>query len=159
MSRYPGLEIHAGKSESADGVLLGIISSNNLRRETLTPSQFKFITPQGIDSSRERNPFFVPIQVSYRLKLRLVLIKRPNKKDMALLKTGLALHAPFHSKVVFDTTIHLLGSYSQPMDTDTSPDDGGPVNFTKAQGHFHHSIRELAKLAAERFKQEILNVF
>ncbi|MCY4524835.1 MAG: hypothetical protein OXB84_08855 [Halobacteriovoraceae bacterium] len=160
LSHFPDLQVYQGEDKSADGVLLGIISSEDLRHKTFIPSQHQFTeSSEIVQSIGNRNPFFIPTRVDYQLSLRLVLIKRPSEMDMAFLKTKLSTRTPRHPAVVFDRTLNLSGGYVQTIDDNTGPDRGGPVNFTKNQGNFRKSVEDLAKSAAENFKQEILDVF
>ena len=160
LSHFPDLKVHQGEEKTADGVLLGIISSDNLTHNVFNPSQFQFIeSREMLQSIGRRNPFFIPTKVNYGLTLRLVLIKRPSKMDMAFFKTKLSTLTPKHPAVIFDRPLKFENSYTQTIDDNMALDRGGGVNFTKNKGNFNKSVQQLAKAAAENFKQEILDVF
>ena len=117
LSQFPDLKVYQGEEKTADGVLLGIVSSANLKHETFTPSQFQFTESREMRASiGNRNPFFIPTKVGYGFILRLVLIKRPSKTDMAFLKTKISTITPKHPAVIFDRQLYISGDYTQVVD-------------------------------------------
>ena len=159
LRKYSGLRVYAGDNDNADAVLLGIIDSSELISETSSTTATEFTSGGLQDSVGQRRPFYLPSQTSYKLKLRVVLIKRPTAQELELLTSELGRQVKKGVKVVFNETLELHGSFTRSLKPNLQPDDGGVVNFTHNKGIMDENLNELAKSAANNFKEVVLDAF
>lgn len=159
LSDYTGLKVLSGDNENADAILIGIIESKDHYNEVVTTSQTLF-TEGDIESSiGNRSPFYYPVQTTYNFSLRLILIKRPTKEELALFTSEMARGHLVHPKVVLEDTISLSGNFSRVAAPTDTPSAEGEVNFVKNKGIFEKSLQDTSYQAAQTFKQVVLNAF
>lgn len=156
LNQYDGLKVVAGESETTDSILLGIIDSNEKINETITAKSTEF--SEGKTSLGNRQPFYYPSELSYSLRLQLILIKRPSQAELELFKSDLGQYLKLHPKAIINEVIPLSGSY-QRVANDNTTGSGGDVNYVKNVGIFEKSVQDLSRSAAITFRDLILNAF
>lgn len=159
LSSYPDLKINAGENKNADAVLLGIVSSGARRNQTFKTTGKIFTEGLVKESLGDRKPFYLPIQTQYGVSIQLVLVKRPTKSLVNLIRGEMGKYLVKNSKIIFNETLTLNQSFSRRLFDNLSVDKGGVVNFTQNLGNFEKSMVELAKNAAKQFDQEVLDAF
>jgi len=159
LNDYDGLRVYNGDNEKADAVLIGIIESKDLIKETLKTTQYLFTDNTMKSSVGNRSPFYYPIETKYDLTFRVILIKRPSKEEMELLTTDLGKFMSVNPKVVLMDQFDLTSTFSRVVADSSTPDSAGKTNFTKNRGVLEKSLQETATRAAQNFKQVILNAF
>lgn len=160
LQKYSGLKVVSGESQKTDAVLVGVITSADSRYQVFEKRTTKFTESELAESLGERSQFYVPTNISYKLGLRLVLIKRPSAADLEFLAQG--LFSPLvsrHPQVVMSETLDLSSSFTRYLEGNLNVDEAGVVNYTKTQGVFETSLQNLAKTAATRFETVVINVF
>jgi len=155
---HRGLKIYPGEYGEADAILVGIITSDDHQSQLLRNTGKSFTSDALAETIKPRQEFYVPTTITYNLKLRVILIKRPAPAELELLvsEMGKELRGP---KVIFNQELLLTGSYSQKISENINSDSSGVVNFTKNKAIQEKSIQNLSDVAAEDFKQMVLNVF
>lgn len=156
---YPGLKVHAGENKSADALLLGVVSSGGRRKEVFKTTGRIFTEGLVQESLGERQPFYLPIQTEYGANLQLVLVRKPTKSLVNLIRGKMGKHLVKNSKIIFNETLSLNKSFTRRLYDNLSVDKGGVVNFSQNLGNFEKSMSELAKNAAIQFDQEVLDAF
>ena len=161
LTGYPSLKVYTGDDARADAILLGIITSEKNVNSVIQTTQTKVIFDGELkDSIGSRGKFSVPTQSSYSIKLQMILIRDPTIGDIALMTSELAANAEIrHPKVIFNAVLPLSTSFSRIVAANTESSGAGPVNFTKTNALFEKSEKELAKVAAQTFKEEVLDAF
>lgn len=160
LQKYNGLEVVSGESKTTDAVLVGVITSGESRYQVFEKRTTKFTSSELAESLGERNQFYVPTNINYRLALRLVLIKRPSAADLEFLSQG--LFSPLisrHPQVVMSETLNLSSGFTRYLEGNLNVDDAGVVNYTKTQGVFESNLQKLAKSAAASFETVVIHVF
>jgi hypothetical protein len=147
------LKVYAGNNTNADAVLIGIIGSAKHRRGAIKQSSTSLTT------AGSRPSFYVPTGNTYKIHLKLILIKAPSEVEMGLLQTELLPYMSQSPKVIFSQNINLTGSFTRFADTGSSADDGTVVNFTRSKKAFEQSLEKLAISAASSFEGLILYAF
>jgi hypothetical protein len=158
-SEYSGLKISNGDGKDSDAVLLGIISSPQYKRETLTIISEKFTSGVLQPSMGERNPLYLPFNKQVNLMVRLILIKKPSKELLEILASENGELIKSHPKIIFDRTMDVKLSFTGSLDINENVDDGGVLNFTKNHSFINATIKRMAKISANRFKEEMINAF
>jgi len=159
-NQFHDLEIHAGESETSDAVLVGIVESSQHSADAIRTTGTKLVSDGELKQSiGDRKQFYVPNENTYRLSLRIILIKRPTARERKLVISSLAPYLHQHPRVVLNEQLNLTGNFSRTVTTAETSDDGGTVNFTKNNKFFERSLEVLAKNAASEFKGVVLNVF
>jgi len=158
-SEYSGLKVSPGDGKDTDAVLLGIISSPVTRKETVTIISEKFTSGVLQPSMGERRPLYLPFNKQLHLKVRLILIKRPSKEMLEILTSENGELIKSHPKIIFDRMMDVTISYTGSLDINENVDDGGVLNFTKNHSFLSANVKKLAKIAASKFKEEIINAF
>lgn len=156
LSRYPRLKVSTGFSKDSDAVLIGIVESDQRRKQTFKTTSTSFITGESLG---QRNPMYVPISTSYKIRLRFILIKNPKKQELALLKSPVGNLIPKSDRVIFNEVLEFDQGYSRRIFDTLSPDNGGVVNFTNNLGNFERSLDDLGEQVALRLEREILHAF
>lgn len=160
LSDYSGLKVVSGENDSVYAVLIGIIESRDHYNEVVKNSQLLFTEGDIQNAIGNRTPFYYPIQTSYDFRLRIILIKRPSKEELAFLTDGKVLNGKLvHPKIVLEDSIALSNSFSRVAATTSGADASGEVNFVKNKGIFEKSLQETSLQAAKNFKQVVLNAF
>jgi hypothetical protein len=158
-SGYSGLKIFPGTSKDVDAVLVGIVSSPNQRKDTIVARNRKFTGGDLQSSIGTRNPFYLPFNSELVLYVRLVLIRRPEKDliDVLTGENGELLKS--HPKIIFDKKFVVRTMFNRSMDTNTSINDSGVLNFTRNFAYLKNNVRNLAKLSSLKFQEEMINAF
>lgn len=159
LNDYSGLKVRSGDDESVDAILIGIVESKDHYNEVVVTTQSLFTEKEIQSSIGNRSPFYYPIQTSYNLNLRLILIKRPTKEELAFFIKDISRGALVHPKVVLEDNITLTGSFSRVASATTGALAPGEVNFVKNKGIFEKSLQDTSYQAAQTFKQVVLNAF
>lgn len=161
LNDYSGLKVLSGDNEDADAVLIGIIESNDHLDEVMKTSQKLFTDNTGTikNSVGGRSPFYYPVETSYNLSFRMILIKRPSKEELEMLTSDIGKYMKVNPKVVMMDQFSLSSSYARVVGETVSADSPGSVNFVKNKGILEKSIQETSVRAAQNFKQVVLNAF
>lgn len=159
LNDYDGLRVVSGDSKSADAVLIGIIESKDLINDTLKTSQYLFTDNTVKSSVGERSPFYYPIESTYTLTFRVILIKRPTKQELEMITSDLGKFMKVNPKVVLMDQFDLTSTFSRVVAESSTPDSAGEVNFTKNKGVLEKNLQETSVRAAQNFKQVVLNAF
>ena len=159
LNDYSGLKVLSGDDENADAVLIGIVESKDHYNEVVTTTQSLFTEGDIQTSIGKRNPFYYPVQTSYSLDLRVILIKRPSKEELEIMVGGKDNALRFHPKVVLEDTINLSGNFSRVANSSITANSPGDVNFVKNKGIFEKSLQDTCYQASQAFKQVVLNAF
>ena len=155
LREYPGLEVYSGNSKKADAVLLGIISGDEKWEDFIKTQDTILVKVEN------RKDFYLPLNSSFGVNLRLVLIKNPQKRDLEIFTSKLAPGIAAKGKVLFNESLALEASIQRILET-TDPankDSGGYVNNTKNSYIFKRASLTLSEQAVQVFKQEVLSAF
>jgi len=157
LSHYSGLEVHSGLKKDKDAVLVGIISSGSRIYDVFSQSSRTFLSKEALPG---RSPFYATSETSYRLSLRIVIIKKPEANIINLIKSPWGEHVIKNSRIVLDETFPLTSSFVRSISTGKDGNSGSRVaNFTKSKAWFQITVKELAKSISDRFRKEVLNAF
>ncbi len=155
LMNYSGLRIYPGDYQNADAVLLGIVSSKKRRNDTLETVGTQLSSDVAPVITQNRRKFYVPRSTAINLKLHLVLIKRPTKKDLKLITSDLRKYIRTNSKIIFNETLNVRGAFTR----DIHGGDAVVVNQTQNLGNQRLAIDEMAKEVADNFKEVVLYAF
>lgn len=161
LSDYSGLKVLSGNKENTDAVLIGVIESKDYYNEVVTTTQTLFTGTEKIikPSIGARTDFYYPVQTTYALSLKVILIKNPSPEEIALASSNLGELLKANPKVVLVDTINLSGTFSRVVGETSGAGSIGKTNFVKNKGIFEKSLQETALNAADLFKQVVLNAF
>lgn len=159
LNDYSGLKVFSGNNENADAVLIGIIDSLDHYNEVVKTTQTFFTDDNVKDSVGQRTPFYYPVQSSYRLFLKVILIKRPTTSEMELLTSEPGKFIKNNPKIVLIDEIEMNGNFSRVVGQTKFNNDSGSVNFVKNKGIFEKSLQQTCIDTASSFKQVVLNAF
>lgn len=158
-SEYSGIKVKSANGNDTDAVLLGIVYSPVSRKETVTTINEKFTSGLLQPSMGVRNPIYLPYTKQVHLKVRLVLIKKPSRELLEILSSENGELLKSHPKIIFDRMIDVTISYTGSLDVNESVDDGGVLNFTKNHSFLSSNVKKMARIAANKFKEEMINAF
>ena len=160
---FSGLRVVNGDDNDSDGVLIGIVESNDHYDEVVQTTATTYTdtpTNQNIKQSiGRRQDFYYPNTTSYNLQLKVILVKRPSKEDIEFLTKNTLGLAKFHPKVVLTEILPITGSFSRVISDNLTSSSGGEVNFVKNKGIFEKSLQDSCLQTAKNFKQVVLNAF
>jgi len=160
MQRYNGLRVYLGDNKDADAILLGIVESDDFRKNVVKAKNHKYTTgPLHSSIGQNRNQFYIPLTSQVSLRLRVVLIKNPTEKLLNVVSSKMGKHIKGHPKIIFNRVINLNYTFTRSLYDNLSVDRGGVVNFTKNSYFLDDSVEKMAKLAVVKFKEEIINAF
>lgn len=159
LNDYSGLKVMSGDNENADAILIGIIESKDHFNDVVTTTQSLFTEGDIKTSIGQRSQFYYPVQTTYNLSLRIILIKRPTKEELTLFTSELGRGALVHPKIVLEDSIALTGTFSRVAQPTNDTSAAGEVNFVKNKGIFEKSLQDTSYQAAQTFKQVVLNAF
>ncbi|MBF0312233.1 MAG: hypothetical protein HQK50_02760 [Oligoflexia bacterium] len=151
--RYPGLKVYSGEHKNTDAVLLGIVSS---------APNVRAVTGSGGGTNVDiggRKRFQVLTTSMVSLTLTLVLIKDPTQQDIAYFLSTLSKLSFKPPRTIFSHSVGVSGSFGRAVDAGFGSDTGAVVNFTKNKGQESYIVLELAKRAAENFREAVLYAF
>ena len=159
LAEYPHLRVYSGKRQKVDAILIGVIRSNDHRRNTVKTFRRNYVGTELLDSIGERNTFSIPSESIYRLTLQLALIKNPTLEEIELLQSNIGPQINDKQKILFNKSIPLEGRFQREVGDTMTSDSLGMVNFTKTKHHFEASFVELGKKVTSAFRDTILNAF
>ncbi len=159
LNDYSGLVVYSGESDKADAILLGIIESKDHYTDAVKTTQTLFTDEELQKSIGSRQPFYFPIQSTYSLWVRFILIKKPSKQELELFSGDMGKMVKAHPRVVLMDQIDLTNSFSRVASSNSGVNAGGEVNFVKNKAIFDKSLQDTCLQAAQSFKQVILNAF
>jgi hypothetical protein len=148
LASYSSLKSVSGVDTNSDAVLLGIIDSKKIN-ETVKTTDDTIIT-QG-----NRRKFYVPSSTTVYLQLNLVLIKNPVWIN-GVVHVKKSLQKKSNSVLIFNKTLELSEKFSREVNIERSD---MVVNYTKNSGLLRKNIQDMAEIAADRFRNEIINAF
>lgn len=141
--------------KNADAVLVGIIKSPRRVMES-RKSTFRLAQDVAGESlGDQRRDFYVPATTNMQMDLQLILIKNPSKQEIETLRTELGEHVRLSSKVLFNEKISVKSRFSREI----LSGDSTQVNMTQNKGAERKNVRNLAKEAADSFRNMILYAF
>jgi len=156
LNNFTGLKIVSGYSEATDAVLIGVIRSPEQISETatpLSPRNAKSRAGQSIGSEREN--FYVPGTNTLSMGLQVIVIKKPTKEELELLRSPLGQQAQKNSKVIFNEFFPINGSHT----VEILDRDGTQVNATQTAGVRRKTIKSLAESVALQVRDMIFYAF
>lgn len=161
MASYPGLKIQSSSGGKEDAVLLGIIESPRRHSEAYLTTATKFTAGELKDSIGNRAQYYLPTASSYRINLRLILIKNPGEMEKELLASpiGAQVQGSKNSKVIFQQNFEYVGNFNRETKDTINSDSGGIVNYPKTRRYFMQTVEQLAQQAARDFEDLVINVF
>ena len=161
LGQYNNLRVVFGEGHEADAVLVGVVHSAVHYRDAYQVAATKFTAGLLEESIGERNQFYVPTATKYDFTVQTVLIKRPVKEELDLIKSDLGVYLKNHPKIIFNESLALSKTYSHIVadNAGQNPDRGGVVNATKNNAIFERSLNEAAVEFSETFKEVIINAF
>ncbi|MCO4792126.1 MAG: hypothetical protein KC493_00325 [Bacteriovoracaceae bacterium] len=159
MMSYMDLGVQSEYTHKSDAVLLGIIESPRHLKDTSKVTATKFTTGDIANSIGTRNEFFIPSRNQIDLRLRLILIKSPNKLDLEVAKGKFGKYLHGHPRVIFQESLDVSAAFTREISGNLGPDSGGVVNFTKNKRSQQEAIKAASKTVATTFKQEVLDAF
>ncbi|MBF0206154.1 MAG: hypothetical protein HQK53_04630 [Oligoflexia bacterium] len=151
--RYPGLKVYSGEWHKTDAVLLGIITSAPYVRQAM-----------GSGAGREiqvgnRKKFYVSGGAGISLTVTLTLIKDPSHKDLEYFLSTFSKYSFKHPSVILSQSIPVSATYSNATAAGTESDGTGVLNFTNNKGQENYVIQNMAKTAADNFREIVLYAF
>ncbi|MBG09393.1 MAG: hypothetical protein CME68_11580 [Halobacteriovoraceae bacterium] len=157
LSHYSGLEVYSGMKKDKDAVLIGIISSGPKTSDVFSQSGRTFLSKETFPG---RSPFYATSNTSYKLSLRIVIIKKPDPNVINLIKGPWGEQVIQNSRIVLDEKFPLTSSFVRSVSVgEEGSADSRVANFTKSKSWFQITVKELAKSISERFRKEVLNAF
>lgn len=161
MASYPKLKLRTTSGGREDAVLLGIIESPRRYSEAFLTTATKFTAGELETSIGDRAQFYLPTASSYRINLRLILIKNPGKLEKELLASNLGkiIKGQAGSKIIFQQSFTYQGNFNRETKDTITSDSGGVVNYSKTKRYFTQTVEALALQAARDFEDLVINVF
>ena len=159
LAEYPSLRVYSGEREEADAILIGIVRTEDHRRNIVKTVRRSYVDTELSGSIGKRNTFTVPSESAYRVTLQLALIKNPTAKEISLLKSDIGPGIGHGKKILFNKTIPLEGRFQREVWDTVTSDSPGMVNYTKTKHHFEASFVELGRRATAVFRDTVLNAF
>jgi len=157
LKKYDGLTLTTSDAgNSSDAVLVGIIESPVLARNTKTLSNYYNINTQ---EGANRRSLVLPRRSQYNLTVRFILIYRPTEEELDLVKGDLAKHLVSNGKILFNYSLNGSGAYDLSLGNNVGPNGIGAANATNNLAKYHLSVDTLAVSIAGLFEQTIINVF
>ena len=158
LAEYNELRLYTSLRPNIDAVLIGILESEQTRRESLKVEDRRFVD-ETLISDLKRNPFYLPSRQRIHLKLRLVLIKNPNISDLQLSHSKLVSYIQSSPKVIFNETIDLTNEVDLVLAAQDGSDSGAVTNHTKNLELRKRAITRMAQNAAKEFNRLMVYAF
>lgn len=165
LCKFPNLRVIPGNSNSADAVLLGIVTSKQYIRKTIVQTREKDITAEtmGEETIGKRRDFRVPADSSVALDVSIILIKNPTAKELELIgKTANERVIYQNPKIIFNTTYALSANFQREVYPEVRAphaESGRSVNYVKNRGMLYLKEKEMAESLASSFRETGLYVF
>ena len=159
LSNFNKLKVYSGNFNQADAMLVGIIKSPRTLWETVRPVQSDTFGAFAPNSRGKRSDFYITTVSNLKLRLQLVLIKRPTAEELEFIKTSMGdkMKSP---KILFNKTLAIDKNFNREIfDYKVNLSDGQVVNMTQNLGAQKRAIKSLAKIAALSFKEVVLDAF
>lgn len=159
--QFGDLKVKVGAGKKSPAVLLGIITSPDTmagKKGTIQTDSRRLAKNVAPVATTGRQDFFIPLTNRINLTLNLILIRQPSKEEVDLLISSLGKDMR-GGKIVFNESIPVSYSFVRETADSTSSSDAGTVNFTQNKGNLEKAVNEMAKSAAENFKQMVLYAF
>lgn len=155
LTPFNDLILHTGDKNS-DAVLIGIIESDEKRRDLLT-TQTSTSAQSGFGRDvigDKRDDFLIPSSNAIKMYLRIIVIKHPTPEEIKFLQTEYG-DKVLSSKIVFNERISLSTAYGLKQ----YQGEAISVLGTQNEGLYLQAIDILANQAAESFRDMILYAF
>ncbi len=155
LTSFKDLRVYSG-DKNTDAVMIGILASPLKFKEARENTQLRIakqIAPSVIGDNR--GDFYIPAQTTLSLTLRIIVIKKPSKEEIALLQSELGEQVLPNSKVIFNEFISLREGFTR----ETYDGENRVVNMTKNIGAEKDATGQMAMNAANSFKDMILYAF
>lgn len=155
LTPYSGLTLIEGNGP-ADAVLIGVIESNEKRKDSILTETSRFVDGSFGNDFLEgkRNDFLVPSSLRVMANLRIMVIKHPTQEEIEFLQTDTGAKA-LSSKVIFNEVIPLSAVVPLKRRSGESISVIGSQN----RGVYKVGIDRMATQAALNFKNMILYAF
>ena len=111
------------------------------------------VAPNSVGQTRQQ--FYVPGTITMGASLQVIVIKKPSEEDLALLRSGIGSLVKSNSKVIFNESIPLNGSYTREL----LDNAGTQVIGTQNQGVQRKTVKAMAEQAAVSVRDMILYAF
>lgn len=159
LNSYPELNLTPSLNKKSNAILIGIIDGPRRNSESYQTTANILTEGSLKESIGNRAEYLLPTASSYKIRLKIMLIKDPSRNDLSILNTPLADVIKDTPRVIFQKQFDYVGSFNRESRDTINSDSGGIVNYTKTKRYFHQSLEGLARRAAEDFEQLVLNVF
>ena len=154
LGQFSDLKVYSGDVE-ADAVFIGIVESGRSWRDSRGSTSNRLaILPDPGPQDVERAEFYVPSNTTVSASIRAILIKKPSKKEIELLKTSLGKFA-LGNRVVFNELIPVSSGFGRELRST----EASSVNESQNRSAFQSSADLMAKQAANNFRDMILYAF
>jgi hypothetical protein len=150
---YPHLKVYPGEKSSVDAILIGELTAPVRGHDFWHKDQQVFTGKEFEGALGRRRPFYVASDLSYQVKLRLILLKVGGVDEGGKMVQGR------YGKVIFDQTLPLRGSLAQQTDANMTANGRGDLNFVRNKALLELSQQQVAEKAAQDFQQLVLDVF
>jgi hypothetical protein len=155
LSGFKGLKAQGGNANS-DATLIGIIESQDSRKQSRLATNPRSVENiAGSDLGGKRGDFAIPATNTLSLRLRVIVIKKPSKEEINLLKSNLGKQEFISSKIIFKETIPISASFTREFLTG----DASSVNHSQNLGAQRNSLFAMARSASQSFREMILYAF
>jgi hypothetical protein len=156
LAGYSGLKLSTGYSENTDAVLIGIIRSREKTSNSQRPMSLRVAKNQAPRAvGAERGKFYVPGSTDLGIVLQLIIIKKPNEEELALLRSDLGPHITSNSRLIFNEMLPLNSQYTREI----LDRPGTEVIATQNAGLQRRTVKSLAESAATSIRDTILYAF
>lgn len=154
LTKFKELKVKSG-FEKADAVLIGIVSSARALSRSRTGSNLRSVkNATGELIGENRGDFYIPSNTTVGAQLNLILIKNPSPNEIKLMKSSFGKFV-VSSKIIFNETIPLSQTFTRELYTDESV----AVVNTQNRSSVKKSLNDMAKSAAQNFKDMIIYAF
>lgn len=154
LTKFKELKVKSG-FEKADAVLIGIVSSARALSRSRTGSNLRSVkNATGELIGENRGDFYIPSNTTVGAQLNLILIKNPSPNEIKLMKSSFGKFV-VSSKIIFNETIPLSQTFTRELYTDESV----AVVNTQNRSSVKKSVNDMAKSAAQNFKDMIIYAF
>lgn len=156
---FPEIKLYQSENIHADALLIGIIESPAKRRDVFDQKSSQLTSGDLKTSIGARPEFFISSSVSYKLRVRLILIKNPRWQDIELVKSEIGAFIDGHPRVIINHAFEREGVFGRSIKSTESIDSEGLTNFTKTQSFMEKNLQNAARDMATNFKELVINVF
>lgn len=154
LTKFKGLKVYSGDKQ-ADAVLVGIVDSREKLSQSRQGSNLRSVeNAAGELIGENRGDFYIPSQTNVTANLRVILIKKPSKKEIQLMRSSLGKFVA-SSRIILNESIALSGNFTREIY------DNESVSVINSQNRsaVKKSLRDMASSAAQNFKDMIIYAF